>query len=111
MKSYTQFISESVNISGNASVGTIIVNGPSEQDVSPIGEQFCADFVWEGNIYRVKFNSDSNRIPTREELSEQIQGQYPGAIVHNIYPFIETNSRYKMEDIKRYHPSKLEWIN
>jgi hypothetical protein len=109
MKSYKQFISESVTISGNASVGTIIVNG-TESQPNPVGEQFCADFMWEGNLYRIELVSDSNVLPSREKLAEQIQNEYPGAIVHNIYPLIPTQNSYKVSEVKRYHPSKLEWI-
>jgi hypothetical protein len=109
MKSYKQFISESVTISGNASVGTIIVNG-TESQPNPVGEQFCADFMWEGNLYRIELVSDSNVLPSREKLAEQIQNEYPGAIVHNIYPLTPTQNSYKVSEVKRYHPSKLEWI-
>jgi hypothetical protein len=109
MKTYKQFLSESVNISGNASVGTIIVNG-SESSPTPMGEQFYADFMWEGNIYRIELMSDSIDLPSREKLAEQLQNEYPGAIVHNIYPATPTYNSYKVSDVKRYHPSKLEWI-
>jgi hypothetical protein len=110
MKTYKQFISENVNISGNASVGTLIINGSEEQASQPVGEQFYADFMWEGNIYRIELISDSNNLPSREKLAEQIQNEYPGAIVHNIYPALGTNNPYKVSDIKRYHPAKLDWI-
>jgi len=111
MKTYNEFISESVNISGNASIGTLIVNGSPEQESIPVGEQFYADFVWEGNLYRIELNTDSIQLPTRDKLSEQLQGEYPGAIVHNIYPSTPTQNSYKVSGLKRYHPSKLEWIN
>jgi|LauGreDrversion4_2_1035121.scaffolds.fasta_scaffold00089_2 hypothetical protein len=109
MKTYKQFLSENVNISGNASVGTLIING-SDSQPTPVGEQFYADFMWEGNIYRIELVSDSNVLPSREKLGEQIQNEYPGAIVHNIYPLTPTQNSYKVSEVKRYHPSKLEWI-
>ncbi len=37
------------------------------------------------------------------------QSDYPGAVVHQIYPVIEKNLNIK--NAKRYHPSKLEWID
>ena len=108
MKSYKQFISESVTISGNASVGTIIVNG-TESQPNPVGEQFCADFMWEGNLYRIELVSDSNVLPSREKLAEQIQNEYPGGIVHNIYPVIEANKNYRVKSVERYQPEALTW--
>ena len=109
MKSYKQFISESVTVSGNASVGTIIVNGSDAQPTS-VGEQFYADFMWEGNIYRIELTSESGNLPSREKLAEQLQNEYPGAMVHNIYPATPTQNPYRVSEVKRYHPSKLEWI-
>jgi hypothetical protein len=105
MKSYKQFISESVNISGNASVGTIIVGGqPTQQRM---GEEFSVDFVWQGSIYRVDMISE-NGIPAKDKLAEQLQSEYPGAIIHNIYPALDKNPNIK--NVSRYHPAKLEWI-
>lgn len=105
MKTYNQFISESVNISGNASVGTIIIGG--DQTPSKIGEEFAADFVWQGSIYRVEMVTDEG-IPTKERLAEQLQSEYPGAIVHQIYPATPRTSN--VTKINRYHPGKLEWL-
>lgn len=105
MKSYNQFMSESVNISGNASVGTIIVGG---QPISqPVGEEFSADFVWKGSIYRIEMVTDEG-IPSKERLAEQLQSEYPGAIVHNIYPSAPKNTN--ITKVNRYHPAKLDWI-
>ena len=99
-------MSESVNISGNASVGTIIIGGSSE-DSKKIGESFVADILWRGNIHRLQLESDY--IPTRRDLSEKLQAQYPGSVVHNIYPTEEES--IKVVNSKRYHPAKLEWID
>ena len=106
MKTYKQFLSEGVNISGNASIGTLIVNG-SDASPSSVGEQFYADFMWEGNLYRIELESNSSNLPTREKLGEQIQNEYPGAIVHNIYPdHIQPN---KIKSSQRYQPERLTW--
>ena len=105
MKSYKEFISESINISGNASVGTIIIG--SEPSTQKVGEEFSADFVWQGSIYRVEMVTDSG-IPTKDQLAEQLQGEYPGAIVHQIYPATPRNTN--ITKVNRYHPAKLEWI-
>jgi hypothetical protein len=48
-------------------------------------------------------------IPSKRDLGEQLQSQYPGAVVHQIYPIEEKNCNIK--NVKRYHPSKLEWID
>ena len=50
-----------------------------------------------------------DRIPSTRELGEQLQTEYPGAIVHSIYPLVEKNTNIK--NAQRYHPSKLEWID
>jgi hypothetical protein len=50
-----------------------------------------------------------NGIPTKQELGEQLQKDYPGAMVQNIYPVEEKN--FNIKNARRYHPSKLEWID
>jgi hypothetical protein len=109
MKTFKNFLSESVNISGNASVGTIIVKSDFPEDVKET-KSFFADFLWEGQIYRIELQLDSYTLPSRRELGEMLQSDYPGSIVHNIYPIQEKNNQVNIKDIKRYHPSKLEWI-
>ena len=42
----------------------------------------------------------------KNEIAEQIQDEYPGAIVHNVYPG-ETSS--KIKSVKRYQPERLNW--
>jgi hypothetical protein len=48
-------------------------------------------------------------IPSKQSLGEELQAEYPGAIVHQIYPITEKNCNIKRAS--RYHPSKLEWID
>jgi hypothetical protein len=108
MKSFKQFLSESVNISGDFN-GNLYVNG-SDQISQPVGEQFVADIVWEGKLYRMEISAD--KLPTRESLGEQIQGNYPGAVVHNIYPAqYNNNSTLRITGIKRYQPERLSWTD
>ena len=106
MKSFKKFISESVNISGDFN-GNLYINShqPEQQQV---GEEYVADVMWNGSLYRMELIT-KNGIPTTQELGEQLQTEYPGAIVHQIYPITEKNSQIK--NAKRYHPSKLEWID
>ena len=52
---------------------------------------------------------ESLRLPTTQELTEQLQSEYPGAIVQRIYP-VEPKPEVNIKGVKRYHPGKLEWI-
>ena len=105
MKSFKQFISESVNISGDFN-GNLYINS-SQPEPQSVGEGYLADVLWNGSLYRMELTSKTG-IPSKQSLGEQLQAEYPGAIVHQIYPAMEKNISIK--DTKRYHPSKLEWI-
>lgn len=105
MKSFKQFISESVNISGDFN-GNLYINSNQPEQQS-VGEEYIADVFWNGSLYRMELTT-KNGVPSKQDLGEQLQTEYPGAIVHQIYPAIERNINIK--DTKRYHPSKLEWI-
>ena len=104
MKSFQQFMSESVNISGDFN-GTLVINN-SEENSEPIGESYFADIVWEGKIYRMEFEGN---IISKNDLTEALQNEYPGAIVHNIYPVSEQKSSLKIKSTQRYQPEKLTW--
>jgi hypothetical protein len=104
MKSFKQFLSESVNISGDFN-GNLYINSSEPQQES-VGESFLADVVWEGKMYRLEvegFMIDKN------SLAEQLQDEYPGAIVHNIYP--QTPSSLKIKNSQRYQPERLTWTD
>jgi hypothetical protein len=104
MKSFQQFISESVNVAGNFN-GNLYMNG-SESQPEQTSESFFADVVWEGKLYRMEVEGKSM---TRNELAEQLQGEYPGAIVHNIYP--QTTNSLKIKNSQRYQPERLTWTD
>jgi len=106
MKSYRQFISESVNISGDFN-GNLYINSSQDQPQS-VGEEYVADVLWNGSLYRMEMTTQSG-VPSKRELGEQLQGEYPGAVVQQIYPVAEKN--FNIKNSKRYHPSKLEWID
>ena len=113
MKSFKQFLSEDINITGDFH-GTIIMGGEQDQQESKIvGEEFVADVVWEGNLYRMEFTIDGN-LPSNKDLTEEIQGDYPGAIVQNVYPVEKPvekkKSKIQIGEVKRYHPAKLDWV-
>jgi len=105
MKSYKQFISESVNIAGDFT-GNLYINSSPEQQ--QFGEEYVADVLWNGSLYRMEMTTQSG-VPSKRELGEQLQGEYPGAVVQQIYPVSEKN--FNIKNAKRYHPSKLEWID
>ena len=102
MKSFKQFLSESVNIAGNFN-GNLYING-SESQPESVGESFFADVVWEGKIYRMEVEGS---MMSKNELAEELQGEYPGAIVHNIYP--STNQISRVKKVQRYQPERLTW--
>ena len=106
MKSFKQFITETIQISGDFN-GNLYINSNQPQQ-HQVGEEYSADVLWNGNLYRMKLTTESG-IPSKQELGEQLQGEYPGAVVQQIYPIEEKNTNIKK--VKRYHPSKLEWID
>jgi len=78
------------------------VGGSSQPE--PTTESYVADVVWEGKIYRLEIEGS---MLSKNELTEQLQGEYPGAIVHNIYPS-ESNT-LKIKSSQRYRPERLGW--
>ena len=103
MKSFQQFLSESVNIAGDFN-GNLYIGG-SETQPEPVGESFFADIVWEGKIYRMEIEGS---MMSKNELAEELQGEYPGAIVHNIYP-AQLQGSLKIKNSQRYQPERLSW--
>ena len=99
MKSFQQFLSESITINGDFN-GTLNVGGSQPEQAQ---ESFFADVVWEGKIYRLEIEG---KMLSKNELAEQIQGQYPGAMIQNIYP---GNSPSIIKNSKRYQPERLTW--
>ena len=106
MKSFRQFISESVNIAGDFN-GNLYINSQPEHQ-QQVGESYIADVMWQGSLYRLELVT-KNGIPSTRDLGEQLQSDYPGAVVQQIYPVTEKNLNIKTA--RRYHPSKLEWID
>ena len=107
MKSFQQFLSESINIAGDFN-GTMIVG--ADQPTQHVGENFVADVVWEGRLYRMELTINGD-LPSNRELTEELQDEYPGAIVQNVYPVEERPTRsISVTKAKRYHPAKLDWI-
>jgi fibrillarin-like rRNA methylase len=100
MKSFKEFLSESVNIAGDFN-GNLYIGG-SEPEVTK--ESFVADVVWEGKIYRMEVEGS---MMSKTELAEELQSEYPGAIVHNIYP--STNQISRVRNVQRYQPERLSW--
>ena len=67
-------------------------------------ESFLADVVWQGRLYRMEVEG---KMLNKNELAEQLQREYPGAIVHNIYPVTENSLTVK--NAQRYRPERLSW--
>ena len=99
MKSFQEFLSESITINGDFN-GTLNVGGSQSEQAQ---ESFFADVVWEGKLYRFEVEG---KMLSKNELAEQIQGEYPGAIIHNIYP---GSSPSKIKSAQRYRPERLSW--
>jgi len=101
-------LSENITIQGDFN-GTLNV-GNSSPEPKNFGESFTADVMWQGNLYRMDLTSAN--IPTRESLGEEIQREYPGAVVHNIYPSnVNNNSTLKITGLQRYQPERLTWTD
>jgi len=101
MKSFQQFLTESITINGDFN-GTLNVGGSSQPEQA--AESFFADIVWEGKIYRLEIEGS---MMSKSELAENLLNQYPGAIIHNIYP--STPSSPKIKSSQRYRPERLGW--
>ena len=95
-------MSESVNIAGDFN-GNLYINGSDSRPES-VGESFFADVVWKGRLYRMEVEGN---LMSKTELAEELQDEYPGAIVHNIYP--SPNQTSKIKKVQRYQPEKLTW--
>ena len=102
MKSFKDFLTESINIAGDFN-GNLYVNSSDTQS-QPVGESFIADVVWEGKLYRMEVEG---KMMGKNKLAEQLQGEYPGAIVHNVYPQSRGSSIVK--NVERYQPERLTW--
>ena len=102
MKSFKDFLTESINIAGDFN-GNLYVNSSDTQS-QPVGESFIADVVWEGKLYRMEVEG---KMMNKNELAENLQAEYPGAIVHNIYP--PTSNSLKIKTAQRYRPESLTW--
>ena len=100
MKSFKQFLSESVTIQGDFN-GNLYMNSSQPEEAK---ESFVADVVWEGKIYRMEIEGS---MMSKNELTEHLQGEYPGAIVHNVYPI--SQSSVTVKSAQRYRPERLSW--
>lgn len=101
MKSFQEFLTESITINGDFN-GTLNVGGSSQPESAT--ESYVADVVWEGKIYRLEIEGS---MPSKNELAENLQGEYPGAVVHNIYP--ASQSSLNIKSSQRYRPERLSW--
>ena len=70
-------------------------------------ESFFADVVWEGKMYRLEVEGS---MIDKNSLAEQLQDEYPGAIVHIIYP-PQAQSSLRIKNSQRYQPERLTWTD
>lgn len=98
MKSFQQFLQESITINGDFN-GTLNVGGSQQQQE----ESFSADIVWEGKIYRLEVDGP---MMSKSELAEHLLNEYPGAIIQQIYP---GSAQSKIKSAQRYRPERLSW--
>lgn len=98
MKTFQQFLQESITINGDFN-GTLNVGGSQQQQE----ESFSADIVWEGKIYRLEVEGP---MMSKSELAEHLLNEYPGAIIHNIYPGTQQSI---IKSAQRYRPERLDW--
>ena len=98
MKSFKQFLQESITINGDFN-GTLNVGGSQQQQE----ESFSADIVWEGKIYRLEVDGP---MMSKSELAEHLLNEYPGAIIQQIYP---GSPQSKIKSAQRYRPERLSW--
>jgi len=104
MKNFKEFLSESITINGDFN-GTLNVGGSSSaSEPEQTTESYFADIVWEGKIYRLEIEGS---MPSKNKLTEQLQDNYPGAVVHNIYPILA--SPVNIKNTQRYRPERLSW--
>ena len=100
MKNFKEFLSESITINGDFN-GTLNVGGSQPEQAT---ESYFADVVWEGKLYRLEVEGS---MPSKNELAEQLQSEYPGAVVHQIYPYAEKSLNIK--STQRYQPERMSW--
>lgn len=100
MKSFQQFLSE----------GKITITIDTDDIETSKNEEFGADVVWEGKLYRMDLSTTRDNIPTEKELTEQLQNEYPGAMVQKIYKVTKEESDIKVVGKKRYNPAMLSWV-
>lgn len=90
-------MSESVTINGDFN-GTLNVGNDSQQ--KPV-EEFTAEVFWRGEVYQMQFQLTEHGLPAKWELARRLQEQYPGAMVHNIYPSTRNPTPLTPSNIKK----------
>jgi hypothetical protein len=100
MKNFKEFLSES----------KITITIDTDDIETPKNEEFGADVVWEGKLYRMDLSTVRDSLPTEKELSEQLQKEYPGAMVQKIYPVSEEKSDITVVNKKRFNPAMQSWV-
>lgn len=53
---------------------------------------------------------ENGDLPSRKDLGEQLQNEYPGAVVQNVYPFTPKGT-ITITSAKHYNHGTLSWID
>ena len=53
---------------------------------SEVGQTISVNLMWRGQLYRLQMFFPGAKFPTREEVTKQVQGIYPNAVVQTVYP-------------------------
>lgn len=100
MKNFKQFLSE----------GKITITIDTDDLQQPTEEEFGADVVWEGKLYRMDLSTTREVVPTEKELTEELQREYPGAVVQKVYKIQKEDTGITVKGKKRFNPSMLSWV-
>lgn len=100
MKNFKKFLSE----------GKITITIDTDDLQQSTEEEFGADVVWEGKLYRMDLSTTREVVPTEKELTEELQREYPGAVVQKVYKMQKENTDITVKGKKRFNPGMLSWV-
>jgi hypothetical protein len=101
MKSFQQFLTESITINGDFN-GTLNVGGSSPEQAS---ESYFADVVWEGKIYRMEIEGS---MPSKNALGRKSSRRISWSCCSST--FIQQHLKsINIKSTQRYRPERLNW--
>lgn len=100
MKNFKEFLSE----------GKVTITIDTDDLQQTRDEEFGADVVWEGKLYRMDLSTTRESIPSEKELTEELQKEYPGAVVQKVYKMQKEDNGITVKSKKRFNPGMLSWV-